>query len=465
MEVMMTFGWVSVMLLVGILCRALIKPLANILVPACVTGGIIGFILMNTGVLTRLGATSNACNTIVGVFFTLSFISIGLTAVPKDENSGTNAGKEAVKGTIGMGCVWNMLYAVQPLVGLGVLLLIGAGFGLAPQYGLLIPFAFCQGPGQSATFGGMIQEAGWEGAQQVAITYAVLGFLFAFLVGVPIAKYGMKHGLPSYPRKISPAIARGIYKPEEQTQVAGMMTTYNGNIDTLGFNAALIGLCYVITVPICNLLKAVPISFINTIGSMTFFIGLFVAYGVRWLMGVTGVKKYHDDNLQARITGFTTDYLITAAFMAVMMTVVGKWLVPILVVAVVTGLVTFAFCLFFASRIGGKFDFERVLGLWGCATGTCPSGVALIRIVDPELKTTAASEMGSMNIIMIPATILAPLIIEYCKGSMQFTTLCFWFAVIFAGSLAFTIITRNFHLKPSFTLRGAKHHDELGAEE
>ncbi len=72
--------------------------------------------------------------------------------------------------------------------------------------------------------------------------------------------------------------------------------------------------------------------------------------------------------------------------MAVQMSVIGKWLIPILVMCVVVGAVTLGFALFFGSRLGGTCDFERTLGLWGCLTGTCPSGVALIRIVDPNTE-------------------------------------------------------------------------------
>ena len=60
---MLSMGWIGVMLLVGVLLRALIKPLGNILVPACVTGGIIGFILMNTGILTSFGVEFDMLNT------------------------------------------------------------------------------------------------------------------------------------------------------------------------------------------------------------------------------------------------------------------------------------------------------------------------------------------------------------------------------------------------------------------
>lgn len=451
MTLMITISWVGVMLLVGVLLRAVIKPLGNILVPACVTGGVIGLILMNTGVLTRLGVDFTTMNAIVTNLFTITFISMGLTSTPKEE--GVSTGKETFRGSMVLGLIWDILYGLQPLVGFGVLALIGGIFGMSANYGLQIPFAFCQGPGQSITFGGLIEEGGlMPGAQQVGITFAVMGFVFAFLIGVPIAKYGMKHNLATFPREISSGIKKGVYEPEEHTQVAGMMTTYNGNIDTLAFNIALVGLGYVITHPLCQLIQLIPISLVQTIGSMEFFVGLFVGYGIRFVMNRTNVKKYHDDNLQARITGWGTDFMICAAFMAIQLSVVGKWVAPIMAVCVATGLVTFFVSLYFCQHIGGAYDFERLLGMWGCATGTCPSGIALIRIVDPELKTTAAAEMGAMNAWMTPVTLLAPFCIEYCSGRMALGTLFIWYAIAIVASTALIFILRGYKRKKSFDL-------------
>ncbi len=453
MTLMLSIAWIGVMILVGVILRAVIKPLSSMLVPACVTGGIVGFILMNTGILTRCGVEFDMLNSIVTNLFTITFISMGLTATPKEE--GVSAGKEAFKGSMVLGLTWNILYALQPLFGFATLLLVGGFFGMSANYGLQIPFAFCQGPGQSITFGGQIEAGGlMPGAQQVGITFAVLGFVWAFVVGVPIAKMGMKHNMATFPREISEGIRKGVYEPGDKgILVAGHQTTYSGNVDTLGFNIALVGLGYVITHPLCVLIQQVPISLVQTIGSMEFFIGLFVGYGIKYIMIFTGVKKYHDDNLQARITGWGTDFMICGAFMAVQLAVVGKWLVPILITCAVVGLITFFVGMFFCEHIGGAYDFERFLGLWGTATGTCPSGIALIRIVDPELRTTAASEMGSMNAWMTVGTILAPFCIEYCTGHMSFTALCMWYAIIAIGSLIAIFVLKGFSKQKSFSLR------------
>ena len=124
--------------------------LANILMPASVIGGVIGFILMNIpAFVTATGVDAGMCNTIVGFFFTLSFISIGLTATPKEEGrSSGETGKQMLKGSLGMGLLWGALYCFTPIVGFLCIALLGAPFGMDAGYGALIQFAFCQGPVQ-----------------------------------------------------------------------------------------------------------------------------------------------------------------------------------------------------------------------------------------------------------------------------------------------------------------------------
>lgn len=130
-----------------------------------------------------------------------------------------------------------------------------------------------------------------------------------------------------------------------------------------------------------------------------FMHGLIVAYMVRWGMKKLNLLQYKNDLLQARITGTCTDLLVCSAFMAIQVSLIGKWILPILIVALLLGIFSFIVSYYFGSRIGGPCDFERTLGIWGCVTGTCPTGIALIRIVDPNLETTAATELGAMNVV------------------------------------------------------------------
>ena len=73
MSAMVAFSWIGIMLLVGMLLRAKVPFLSNILMPASVIGGLVGFVLMNIpGFATATVDDANMCNTIVGFFFTLS---------------------------------------------------------------------------------------------------------------------------------------------------------------------------------------------------------------------------------------------------------------------------------------------------------------------------------------------------------------------------------------------------------
>lgn len=453
MNGMVAFAWIGIMLLIGMIGRAKIPFLANILMPASVIGGLLGFALMNLpGFSAAIGVDSDILNTIVNLFFTLSFISMGLTSTPKAEGqTSASVAKQMTQGSVGLGIIWSLLYAIQPLVGFGVILLIGGMFSMPAEYGLFFPFAFCQGPGQSATFGTMIdQTTQFTSASQVAITYAVIGFMLAFLVGVPLAKIGLKKGLAAHPEKLSPAVLKGLYPPEQQTENCGKITTYNGNIDVLAFHLALVGFTYIVAINIQKLILMVPISFVQTLASMTFIIGFVVASILKVLLTKIHIKEYHDDILQARITGTTTDFLIVGAFMAVKLSVIGPWLIPIIVAALIVGGITLAAALYFGPRLGGDCDFERTLGLWGCLTGTCPSGVALIRIVDPNLRTTASAEMGMMNVFMYSYILIAPMIIEFCAGKTAFAMLALVCGAFIVASFILLKVFRCWN-KPTFS--------------
>lgn len=115
MDFMMAFGWIGIMLLIGMFLRAKIPFLRNMLVPASVIGGIIGIVFINVAEMSGIdvGTDTSMFTIIVNNLFTISFISISLTSVPKDEPSGV---RNMLKGTIGLGIVWCLLYALTPLL-------------------------------------------------------------------------------------------------------------------------------------------------------------------------------------------------------------------------------------------------------------------------------------------------------------------------------------------------------------
>ncbi len=421
MEFMMAYGLASIMLCLGMFFRAKVSFLRNMLVPASVIGGIIGIIFMNfvLNMGFNIGTDSDIYTSIVNNLFTVSFISISLTSTPKNQN---NKAKNVISGAVGLGLVWCLLYALTPIIATVVIYLTGKNVDMDAIYGMLVQFAFCQGPGQSVAYGTIFEYYGWESASTVAIAFSAIGFVVAFLVGIPAAKMGIKKGIAKNCGQLDNSILKGYLEKDEQTEYMVKDTTCNSNIETLAFHFALIGVCYVLAVCIAKVLAFIPGFLGTSMSSMMFMNGMYAAYIIKWF-----VKKLHldflmENTLQSKITGWTADYLVVCAFMAVSVNVIKYWLPLILLVSVIITFVTFAVCFYFGQRFGGANDFERTLGLYGTCTGTVPSGIALVRIVDPDFRTSTSIELGACNIVMLASTPVYLIILALAAGSLELTS-------------------------------------------
>ena len=300
---------------------------------------------------------------------------------------------------MGMGLVWCVLYALTACVGIVIIGVIGKSFGMDTVYGSLIPFAFTQGPGQAASFGAVYEQ----------------------------------FGLAKNCGEIDSTILKGYYKKEEQPNHNVTDTTYNGNIESMGFHFAIIGLCYVGAIGISKLFALVPGFIGQSMGGLLFFNGMLAAYVVKFLMKKFKVDFMLDDGLLNKVTGWTSDYLVVCAFMAISFNVIGKWMAPICIEAAIVTAITVIVCFYFGKRFGGSNDFERTLGLYGTSTGTIPSGIALTRIVDPEFKTTTSIELGLMTLVMMLTTPMYIILPGFASGQIPTT-------IALGASLALVII-------------------------
>lgn len=415
MEFMIAFGWASLMLCIGMLLRGKCRFLQNMLVPSSVIAGVLGIIFMNVTMSMKIeiGTDIHMFTDIVNQMFTISFISISLTSNPESGN-GT---KGIVKGAVALGLVWDLLYALTPLIGAATVSLVG--HEMSPIYGMLVQFAFCQGPGQSAAYGVIFEQYGWKNATMVAVTLAAIGFVAAFLVGVPAAKLGIKRGVAKRCGRLDERILKGYLRKEEQTELMVRDTTCNSNIETLAFHFALIGICYLLAVFIGKCLSFLPGFLGTSMSAMMFMNGMYAAYIVKFFIKKLHLDFLQDNTLQSKITGWTSDYLVVCAFMAVSVNVIREWLGIIIILSIVITVVTGAVCFYFGRRMGGDNDFERTLGLYGTCTGTVPSGIALIRIVDPNFQSSTAVELGASNLVMIGSTPVYILILAFASGTID----------------------------------------------
>ena len=449
---MNALAWTGVFIVVGVILRAKIPFLRNNLVPASVIGGVLGFLIMQTGMIQN--ASAGDFSGIAGTLWSFSFANMGLTlmaskkkAAPDKTSLKEKLANSQFSGICGMGFFWVIPYALTGLLGYGVLKLIGGAFGMDAVYGLQVPFGFAQGPGQSVTYGTMMENSGVVNAVQVGVTYAACGFLVAFMIGVPWVRKGIQRGLAPYAGEMKNGMLKGLYEPEEQ-QSYGKETTHPGNVDTLAFHFSLVGIAWVIGLYLCSLCGKLPGFAGEILSGFQYLYAMLAAYLIRWIIYKMGLDKYLDRGTQVRISGFCIDMMVTSAFMAISLAAIGSWIIPILIVVVVSTLFTYVTSRDFGERFGGKHGFERTVAIWGVLTGTNATGQALCRMVDPDRKTSVLEELGPINAINVPACyVVMPSIIAYAAGEMSFAAMA---AALIGTTVVFLIamlVTRTWGKK------------------
>lgn len=398
-ESLLIFGWMSIVLLAGVVLRARIPLLQKFLFPSCLVGGIIGLIFQGTGLLNL---NTKDIETFAFHFFNISFISVGLT--PGNADGGAKKTKGVLRGPLWMALVEGVTLPLQAVIGGVCVILFGlAGQDLFPTFGFLAPLGFTEGPGQALSIGKVWEGFGFAHAATIGLTFAAMGFFFAFFVGVPLVNWGLRkglavHGVCELPR----SLLVGIVPKEQTKEPAGSLTMHSGNVDTLAFQAALIGLVYVLTYGVVmGLAGILPPDAGKIIWGFFFFFGMGFGLLIKWIMGRIGIGHLIDPGVQRRITGWSVDYLIIATVMAIQVVVVRQYILPIAVMSVLSGVLTTLSIVYLGNRLD-SCNLERTVAIYGTCTGTVSSGLLLLRIVDPEFKTPVAFEIGVMNVIVVP---------------------------------------------------------------
>ncbi|MFW6139750.1 MAG: sodium/glutamate symporter [Acidobacteriota bacterium] len=397
-EPLVVFGFLSIMLLAGVFLRATVPFLQKLLFPASLIGGLLGLVLINLG---WLSLDIETIKTFAYHFFNISFISVGLTP-SENKKPGQSKEKKIFKGSLWMALVQGVSFPLQAVTGTFVTLaFIMAGSTLYKTFGFLLPLAFNEGPGQALSFGRVWEEAGFMDGSTIGLTLATLGFFFAFFIGVPLANKGLKKE-KFKTKPMPPLLRRGILPRGEPSKSAGSLTTHSASLDSMAFHISQIGLVYLFTYFILSLVTGwLPFSTGSMIWGFFFLFGLVFAIIFRILFQASPWGHLLNPPFQRRITGFSIDYLIVATGCGIELLIVRRYTAPILSIALAGGLLTTIAVLALGSRLS-EYKLERTVSIYGVVTGTVSSGLMLLRIVDPELKTPVAKEIGFMNLFAVP---------------------------------------------------------------
>ncbi len=397
-EPLLIFGFLSLMLLFGVLLRAFVPFFQKYLFPASLIGGLVGLGVINIGFFPM---DTEMVKAFAYHFFNISFISVGLTPPDPDTATGKKS-RTLIKGSVWMALVQGAIFPMQAVIGTFIVFLfVTGGQPLFDTFGFLLPLGFNEGPGQALSFGRVWETAGFADAATIGLTFATLGYFFSFFVGVPMANRGLKQ--KTYARERLPEFfSRGILPRNQTPPSAGGMTTHSANLDSLAFQFAQVGVVYLITYLFLVFITGIfSPDVAGMLWGFFFLFGLVFAVILRSLAARTPFSRLMNPPFQRRITGFSVDYLIVATGCGIELLVLRTYVAPLFAIALTGGILT-TLLVWMLGRQLSEYRLERAVAIYGVVTGTVACGLMLLRIVDPEFKTPVARELGFMNIFAVP---------------------------------------------------------------
>jgi ESS family glutamate:Na+ symporter len=383
----------AVLLAIAAWLRNRIGPLRRLAVPDALVAGTIG-LLAGPHVLDVAPLSSDDLELVVYHGFAVVFIAVALQAPPPGRRSG---------GAKSMTVMVPTMAIAQVLVGFAAVAVLNgfasdtpAGFGFLPMLG------FSQGPGQALSIAGS-----WELADggQLGLVFAAIGFAFCCVLGVPLIYLGRKWGwVDTKGFGDAEQVDTPSNAPPPSVAPAGM--------EPLTAMVVAIGCIYAAGACVVWGLTALlpeghPIA--PTLWGFHFIAGALVAITVRRVAIALKVDRIFDDAMLARISVIAVDFTTTAALAGVALGVLGRWLIPIAVLCIATAAVTLLLSVWLSRRVFPDRPFEHAVAVYGTSTGTLPTGLALLRILDPGLRGPVARNLALGATGAVPIT--APLML------------------------------------------------------
>ncbi|MCL2570168.1 MAG: hypothetical protein FWE16_03095 [Firmicutes bacterium] len=395
------FGAICMFIIFANILRRKIPFLRRSLLPTAVIAGFMALIFRSIGWLDFI-----SIGFLDGITFhalALGFIALSLKRRYTEKNDQLHKKNRMSEG-LNSGATIVGTYLVQGIVGLTVTILFAWTIlsWLFPGSGLLLAIAFGQGPGQANNFGRIYEELGFSGGQSFALSLASIGFLVGSIVTVIYINILRKKG------KISVEEIQKRSKESMDDEHADEMPL-SEPVDRMTMNIAVIMFIFMISAGFLfgfdrlfiasglfgdfgvETLRPMMFGF-NFIFAMLFAFGykrIFVALRKRNIIKY----EYTSNLLLGRIGGSLFDFMIIAGILLIDINVVGQLIVPIIILMIVGSVATFIYL-----KIVTKYNFhgyqnEQFVGFFAHLTGQISTGIAMIRVVDPNFKTRASDNL------------------------------------------------------------------------
>lgn len=399
-DLLMDVGMISILLVVGTFMRRHFKWFRDLLIPAPITAGLLGLLLGPEvlGIMPFSDALGDYSTLLIAVVFAAMPYSMSFAS--RDISKAKNMWSYSSGMFLGQ---WGLFVLI------GVLIFVPV-FGTADWFGMVLPVGFVGGFGTAAAIGGALDSIGIEEAASLGFTSATVGTLAAIVGGIIFSNWGIKTGRTStLPEKLPWELRSGEIRKKSMQPSIGNATTNPSSIEPLALHGGFIA----VTVTIAYIIQQFVQDQFESISIPLFALAFLVGIGGRIFLTVIRRPEYLDQTTVKSISGASTDFLIAFGVASIVPAAVASYWVPLLILFVLGVVYCTVFFFFVSPVFFGEKWLERGIFSWGWATAAVATGIALLKIVDPELKSGALDEYGIAYVgyapIEIAVNIFAPI--------------------------------------------------------
>lgn len=377
--------YVLILFGLAVLMKRLFPIFRRYLIPNSILAGFFGLIL-GPNLLNWLPLDPDTLGGIIYHLMAIGFISLSLRN-PQKKNKDWNS--------MNAGLIIVSAYLIQGIFGFAASFLWSlADKSVSPIMGLILPLGFGQGPGQAFSIGNQWEQLGMANGGAIGLAIAAAGFGWATIGGIIILNILLKNKRKKYEH---------IDIQEKKTLV---VKDYEfSDMDGLTIQFVFVGIVYAAVYLLLgglNLLLAKLGTFGESLGSVLwgfhFVFGAILAIAFRRIYNKaheTGMAKenYLNNFLLQRIAGFVFDFMVAASISAVTFKRIADSFWSIFIITFAGGILTFLYVSFIVRKTMKEHRLANTIAFFGHLTGTISTGMALLREVDPLMKSGAPENM------------------------------------------------------------------------
>lgn len=387
-------GLVACLLLTGKLMRVKLRWAQRYFIPPSLLAGFLGLVFGPNGL--GLIPLSGYLGTYAGILIALIFGCLPFSSSKGERKRGEDIGRMWAYSQTGMLLQW----AFGGLLGFWVLSRL---WPLDDFFGLAMPAGFCGGHGTAAAIGQAFARFGKEDMLTLAMTAATAGIVASVFVGLVLVKWGTRKGYTAFVSDFAelPDELRTGLMPEHKRESMGDATSSSISIDSLAFHVCIICVValggYAVSRAVGHFVPELEVP----VFSCAFVVGILL----KFFFDKAKVSVYLSPKAMGHLSGTFTDFLVAFGISSIKLSVVMQYWAPLLILLSCGLAFTLLYVLVLGRRLMKECWFEKALFTWGWFTGTMAMGIALLRIVDPEMRSRCLENYALAYLFIAPVEI------------------------------------------------------------